>query len=376
LCTIHQPSSVTFEKFDKLTLLCAGKMLYHGDVSAGITFFENLGHVNTFVNSAEYFIDVCSSSVSTNNSEQSEKISMLHDIDRDIKVIIDASNPLAVDVKEVEESSLKTIALLNMHMISTLFQRDLLTNIRRSEFWLICMFKALVAGILTGLIFYNVEDNTIIPRLAAGVVSFSYMTLFLNEYTPICHDEKLIFYRENEVKVVSAFAQWLVVGVLFSVLLAVSVLFYTLPLYYLMGLREGWSYFVICYGTMLLQLFSSIYTVQLVVYLTPNATVTATIFPGFILLLQGSMCGFSILISTMQDWFKWLKYPNAMYWAMNSFFQNEFKGNPNTVGYESLAESFEYDNRISTCFFMVVMISVAIRLLTLLAMKFVTFSKS
>jgi hypothetical protein len=127
---------------------------------------------------------------------------------------------------------------------------------------------------------------------------------------------------------------------------------------------------------MLLQLFSSIYTVQLVVYLTPNATVTATIFPGFILLLQGSMCGFSILISTMQDWFKWLKYPNAMYWAMNSFFQNEFKGNPNTVGYETLAEAFEYDNTILKCFYMVAIICVVVRILTLVAMKFVTFSKS
>ena len=351
-------------------------MLYHGEISAGTTYFEKLGHVNNFVNSAEYFIDVCSSiSSSSDNSEL--KIQMLFNIDHDIEMIVQAPRrPSAVRVAQAEETSFLTILLLNWHMISTLFQRDCLTNIRRADFWLVCMFKALAAGVLTGLVFFDVEDNTIIPRLAAGVVSFSYMTLFLNEYTPLCHDEKLIFYRENEVKVVSAFAQWLVVGFLFSILLAVSVLCYTLPLYYLMGLRPGWSHAVTCYGTMLLQLFSSIYTVQLVVYLTPNATVTATIFPGFILLLQGSMCGFSILISTMPDWVKWVKYPNALYWAMNAFFQNEFKDNPRTVGYEGLADAFEYDNTISRCFFIVAMISVGIRILTLVAMNYVTFSKS
>lgn len=377
LCTIHQPSSVTFDKFDKLTLLCAGEMYYHGEISSGIKYFEELGHPNKFANSAEYFIDVCDS-VTPNSSNNGELVSqMLYNIDHDIKMIIEAGNRCtAVDVDGVRSVKFIDIARLNLHMISTLFQRDLLTNIRRADFWLVCMLKALVAGVLTGLIFYDVEDNATIPRLAAGVVSFSYITLFLNEYTPICHDEKLIFYRENEVKVVSAFAQWFVVGFLFSLLLAISVLFYTAPLYYLMDLRAGSSHFIICYGTMLLQLFSSIYTVQLVVYLTPNATVTATIFPGFILLLQGSMCGFSILISTMADWFSWLKYPNAMYWAMNSFFRNEFMGNPHTTGFDSLAESFSYENSILTCFYMVVIISIAIRLLTLMAMNYVTFSKS
>jgi hypothetical protein len=65
-----------------------------------------------------------------------------------------------------------------------------------------------------------------------------------------------------------------------------------------------------------------------------------------------------------------------MYWAMNSFFQNEFKNNPATIGYDNLAEAFGYDNSIPTCFFMVIVISVVIRLATLVAMSHITFSKS
>ena len=351
-------------------------MLYHGQIDAGVMYFEKMGHCNNFLNSAEFFIDVCCRT-SLDASEKELTALMQMNVEKDIKEVLETSHSsFSVGLQADEDTSIYTKLLLNLHMISTLFQRDYLTNARRAEFWLVSVFKALIAGILTGLIFYDIEDNTIIPRLAAGVISFSYMTLFLNEYTPICHEEKLIYYRENEVKVVSSFNQWLVVGFIFSMLLAVTVFFYTLPLYYLAGLRDGWSHFFICYGTMLLQMFSSFYTVQLVVYLTPNPTVTATIFPGFVLLLQGSMCGFSIMISTMKDWYSWLKYPNAMYWAMNSFFRNEFKGNPNTVGYESLSEAFEYDNSIPKCFYMVLIICVAVRVLTLLAMKFVTFSQS
>jgi ABC-type multidrug transport system ATPase subunit len=39
ICTIHQPSSEVFEKFDRLCLLAEGRLAYIGNLSEGPTFF-------------------------------------------------------------------------------------------------------------------------------------------------------------------------------------------------------------------------------------------------------------------------------------------------------------------------------------------------
>ena len=39
LCTIHQPSSEIFEKFDRLCLLAEGKLAYIGQSSEAVQFF-------------------------------------------------------------------------------------------------------------------------------------------------------------------------------------------------------------------------------------------------------------------------------------------------------------------------------------------------
>jgi len=42
LCTIHQPSSETFELFDRLLLLAMGKVVYYGNIDKAMNFFDKL----------------------------------------------------------------------------------------------------------------------------------------------------------------------------------------------------------------------------------------------------------------------------------------------------------------------------------------------
>src|SRR5204862_1708479 len=64
LCTIHQPSSMLFEQFDRLLLLeMGGKTVYFGDVGQNscdvIAYFERNGALKcrTDANPAEYILD-------------------------------------------------------------------------------------------------------------------------------------------------------------------------------------------------------------------------------------------------------------------------------------------------------------------------------
>ena len=44
IASIHQPSTTTFELFDKLMLLSKGKVAYNGPLSLINEYFASLGH--------------------------------------------------------------------------------------------------------------------------------------------------------------------------------------------------------------------------------------------------------------------------------------------------------------------------------------------
>ena len=46
ICTIHQPSSEVFEKFDKICFLSEGKLAYIGDQSMASDFFDRYNSNN------------------------------------------------------------------------------------------------------------------------------------------------------------------------------------------------------------------------------------------------------------------------------------------------------------------------------------------
>eukprot|EP00922_Rhytidocystis_sp_ex-Travisia-forbesii_P058479 GHVS01086420.1.p1 GENE.GHVS01086420.1~~GHVS01086420.1.p1 ORF type:complete len:711 (+),score=80.29 GHVS01086420.1:206-2338(+) len=57
LCTIHQPSSRVFEQFNKMLLLCEGRLVYFGERAGAIEWFRRLGQIcPPYANPADFFI--------------------------------------------------------------------------------------------------------------------------------------------------------------------------------------------------------------------------------------------------------------------------------------------------------------------------------
>jgi ABC-type multidrug transport system ATPase subunit/ABC-type multidrug transport system permease subunit len=69
LCTIHQPSTEVFNRFDKLLLLSAGCPIYFGPVATCRAHFESLGIACHQNNPAEFVITVAAVAASNNASE-------------------------------------------------------------------------------------------------------------------------------------------------------------------------------------------------------------------------------------------------------------------------------------------------------------------
>lgn len=59
ICTIHQPSSEIFMKFDRLILLVDGKFIYQGPRSDVIEYFSSFGfQCPKLSNPADYFMSI------------------------------------------------------------------------------------------------------------------------------------------------------------------------------------------------------------------------------------------------------------------------------------------------------------------------------
>lgn len=69
IASIHQPSSSTFQQFDKLCLLSGGRTCYFGPISNAVSYFSNIGYaIPAETNSAEFFLDLINTDLDKDGS--------------------------------------------------------------------------------------------------------------------------------------------------------------------------------------------------------------------------------------------------------------------------------------------------------------------
>ncbi|CAO2649430.1 Nn.00g068150.m01.CDS01 [Neocucurbitaria sp. VM-36] len=79
IASIHQPSTTTFELFDKLMLLSRGKIAYNGPLSELKDYFANLGYnMPLYTNPAEFVIDLVNTDFSRDSSKSAQQLEHLH----------------------------------------------------------------------------------------------------------------------------------------------------------------------------------------------------------------------------------------------------------------------------------------------------------
>jgi hypothetical protein len=189
----------------------------------------------------------------------------------------------------------------------------------------------------------------------------------------LLHQEKLLFYREREVGAVNTFAQWFVMGISYMVCQSVGIVFFVAPMYYLSSMRPATQYFFKFYFAVVAQMCANIYLVQGLAYVTPNAIITAVIFPGAIGALQAALCGFALLETTLPAYLSWAMKINVVFWGMNATFVNEFKNNPaaeSLLTFDMLSNLYGYEATIRESLLYIVIIALATRVVSLFGMTY------
>lgn len=80
LASIHQPSTSTFDLFDKILLLASGRVCYNGPLDSIRPYLDSRGtSMPTYINPAEFLLDLTSSDFAHGDEEEaSSRIEQIH----------------------------------------------------------------------------------------------------------------------------------------------------------------------------------------------------------------------------------------------------------------------------------------------------------
>lgn len=250
ICTIHQPSAKLFEMFDHLYLLAEGQCIYRGNIPGLVPYLQSQHLIcPPYHNPADYVMEVACGeygdmvpklvvAVKTGCADRFQNLKKMTNYDRQLKGPLRISEDLShlsfqsvldwnLDVKETdilddntaeEETNIshtneqnlteKETSLDDSHTFATssftqfvvLFIRTFKSIVRDTTLTRLRLISHLVTGILIGLIYLNIGNDSAKAYNNAGFLFFSMLFLMFTSLMPTVLTfpmEMSVFIREH-----------------------------------------------------------------------------------------------------------------------------------------------------------------------------------
>jgi energy-coupling factor transporter ATP-binding protein EcfA2 len=410
ICTIHQPSAEVFQVFDSLLLLKrGGETVFAGELANNaqemIDYFEAVDGVEKLrddYNPASWMLDVIGAGVGSSNADKTDFVNLFKtsahfqrlqsDLDREGVTRPSASTPvLAYDDKRAATEWTQMKLLLQR--FANLYWRTASYNLTRFGI-------ALVLGLLTGIT-YLTTDYTTYAGINSGMgMIFSVMgflgIISFNGMVPVAAEERAVFYRERAAQTYNAFWYFFGSSVLEIPYTLAAVLVSLAAFYPLVGFTGVETFFTFYLVSTLYVLFQE-YLAELVVFASPNTEV-AEILGMIVNLITFLLAGFSPPAAALPSGVKWIYHINPLTYAISALSTVVFgdcssDGDGGSIGCKqvtgvppSLPDEITVKQYLEVNFGMrhsdiwrncaiLFAFVVFVRLLTILAMRFLNFQK-
>uniref|UniRef100_A0A670Z3P8 ABC-type xenobiotic transporter n=1 Tax=Pseudonaja textilis TaxID=8673 RepID=A0A670Z3P8_PSETE len=332
--SIHQPRYSIFKLFDSLTLLAAGRLLYHGPADNALPYFKSLGFVcEPYNNPADFFLDIIngdSSAVATNILQekpgeqetialtlavQFSKCNFYKKMLEELDVMSKEQKRLGTTIKGLPYS---TPFLHQLKWLSRRTFKNLIGNPQNSTAQVNDVSSS------SSLIYY--ELNCICHLI--GALFFLATNQVLNSITTVelFITEKRIFIHEY----ISGYYR--VSAYFFSKLIADMMPMRTLPGIILTSL----NYFTIGFKPVLASFFIMMLTIILIAYASSslalavatgqNITSVANLLINICFVFMIVFSGILVNLTTITPSLLWLEYFSIPRYGLNALQINEFTG--------------------------------------------------
>ena len=219
--TLHQPRSEIWGLFDRITLLARGRVVYSGAVGDVDPYFAGLGlPIPQHINPADFLIDISAVDYRLPEAEAASiarvegliaawyehEPKFLEPITT--KAVSTSTTPATSDIAELVDGGASKTSV--WRQISVLTRRTTVTTYRDPMGMAGLWFEAVIMGIISGWIFYQLDGSLsgIRSREAAlymGINMQGYLLLVFEIYR-LCENDIRIYDREHGEGVVGAFA--------------------------------------------------------------------------------------------------------------------------------------------------------------------------
>lgn len=314
--TIHQPRSEIWGLFDNLILLSKGSTVYSGPSAECLPWFEAQGfHMPAFVNPAEFVVDLAAVD---NRSPELEAESMAR-VERlrlawktesvskfsPVESVPAKSNGRGLSIKRNRHGT----SFGRQLMVMT--SRTLKTTYRDPMGMVAAIMQAIIMGLCTGYIFYDLGRDQAGIRSRQG---FMYTTAALEGYLFLVFEvyrltlDLPVFDREHSEGCATALpfllsrrlarfaTEDLPVPILFS---AIS--------YWMAGLDPHAGRFLTYFAITLINQYIAV-TCAMCCVTASRHFAGASLISNLVYTLQSFACGFFIQSDTIAIWLRWLKY--------------------------------------------------------------------
>ncbi|TFK42022.1 pleiotropic drug resistance ABC transporter [Crucibulum laeve] len=318
LCTIHQPSSLLFESFDRLLLLeRGGETVYFGDIGQDSRvirdYFARHGAIcPSNVNPAEYMLEAIGAGVSPRVGDRDWKDIWLDSPEfQHVKDEIDAIKQKALAKPEADKKEMSTYATSFLYQLRIVVQRNNLALWRSPDYIFTRLFVSCFISLFISLSFLQLGHS--VRELQFRVFGIFWVVvlpaLVMAQIEPLFIMNRRIFIRESSSRIYSpyVFAVGQLLGEIpYSILCGIC---YWALMVYPMGFGQGSA------GTngtgfqLLIIIFMMLFGVslgQVVAAISPSVQV-AVLFNPFLGLVLATFCGVTIPYPTMvKFWRSWI----------------------------------------------------------------------
>ncbi|KAI8801457.1 putative ABC transporter [Cladochytrium replicatum] len=204
VASIHQPSTATFELFDKLILLSQGKTVYNGAVSDLPTYFSESGYpIPTYTNPAEFILDVVNTDFARDPEEGLNRLKALHDrwatsthaqtIQGDVGTIVANAEGKQTKLKIQVGSANKWLVPI------TLTHRSLIKGYRDVIAYVVRVVMYMGLAVMMGTVWLRLgeEQKNIQAFINAIFFGGAFMSFMAVAYIPSFLEDRALFVKER-----------------------------------------------------------------------------------------------------------------------------------------------------------------------------------
>ncbi|NXP40510.1 ABCG2 protein, partial [Leiothrix lutea] len=352
--SIHQPRYSIFRLFDSLTLLAAGRMLYHGPAQQAIEYFQSLGYqCEPYNNPADFFLDVIngdSTAVAMSKADESNTAESTEERSESDKTLAEQlaekySNSayyqetkahlesISSGNKKKTKGLFRQITYANsfLHQLKWVSRRTFKNLIRNPQASIAQLLITALLGLIVGAIYFGLENDAAGIQNRVGAMFFlttnqcfssvSAVELFVVEKKIFIHEYISGYYRTSAYFIAKLMADLIPVRTLPSIIFT-CIVYFMLGKYGLKPTVE--AFFIMMFSLMLVSYTATsmalaIATGQSVVSV---ANLLSTVAFVFMIIFSGLL----VNLTSVMSWLSWLKYFSIPQYGMTALQINEFTG--------------------------------------------------